>query len=339
MAVTIDETLVNNILSKIANQASNNNLTVDDLLLLAKALDYVKQITDVTNYDDAQQQLVTLTNLVNSADITKQGNVFNAANKLMKFLSDGKYPSGDGSNIFNTTAALPRLYKSGFEISMNSTFPTRKIDIAPGACRSIQDNFDIKLLNTITVDINDTVNDRGGVIANGTFPYIFIISDGTNVKGWIDSSNTAANRPSAYTYYRRIGAINYIDSTNGIRGFIQSRNQILWLSAVNDIDTTDTTYSNQIFTCTSPSNISIAALLGGWVGNNSVNAYPYLYVKPKNCGANFIAIVSANVGGCGVGATPVPITTKDAQLHFTFGGNSNRRGVITNYGFEDYFID
>lgn len=243
-------------------------------------------------------------------------------------------------NLSLSNPPLSTLFKSGLNIYNNLISPNTKLDIYSGSCRSIQDNYNLVLSSIQTLDIT-TTSDRGGALINAAWYRIFLISNGTITKAWmnIETDTSMTNIPSGYTYYRRIGAVQYIDSTSGIRRFTQWMNRFLWASNLNEINTTDTTYTDLVVTLVVPTGISISALLGGQVVNNAVNAYPYLFVRSKNTGANAIAIVSANVGGCGVGATPVPITLKDRQVLFSFGGQSNRNGVVTNFGFEDHFID
>lgn len=265
--------------------------------------------------------------------------VGNNANQILQKTSDNKYPVGDGSNLFNVTSGLQSLFKTGLGLSHNTTTPNTKLDITTGKCRSIQDNYDLVLSSGQTLDITQTT-DRGGSLTNAAWYRVFLISNGTTTKAWmnIETDTSMANLPSGYTYYRRIGVIQYIDSTNGIRRFHTWLNKILWNSSFDEIYTIDTTYTDYVFTLVAPTGISVSALLGAEVGNNAANAYPWLIVRPKNS-QPCIDIASANVGGASVGLTPVPIISKDRQLLFSFSGASNRFGRITNLGFEDYFID
>lgn len=307
-----------------------------DLRLKHSTLDAFKadKIPVDTTYFDNTGSLVTPKSI-----ITQQGNTFNGANQLVKLDSNGKLPAIDISNAINVASGIPSLFKTGLNISNNTTTPNTKIDIATGKCRSIQDNYDLILSSSQTLDITSTT-DRGGSLTSGAFYRVFLISNGTITKTWanIETDTSMANLPSGYTHYRRIGAIQYIDSTSGIRKFTQWMNRVLWTTPFFEVNTTDTTFTDSSLTLVAPNNISIAALLGASVGNNAVNAYPTLSVKSKN-GTTFIDISSGNVGGSSIGTTAIPITSKDKQVLFSFGGQSYRFGKITNYGFEDYFID
>lgn len=115
----------------------------------------------------------------------------------------------------------------GLTYAPNSSSPNTKIDIAPGKAQAVGYSGVIELASTLIKTTGSWAegDDAGGLfsgtVANDTFYHVHLIrkdSDGTIDAGF-DTSPTAANIPSGWTGYRRIGSFRTDGSAN-IKDFV-----------------------------------------------------------------------------------------------------------------------
>ncbi len=274
---------------------------------------------------------------INYTDLSNKPTIPTIPTNISSFTNDSGYLTS--ANISNP---LPILYKSGLAISNNTTSPNTKLDIATGKCRSIQDNYDLILSSSQTLDITQTT-DRGGALTNGAWYRIFLISNGTTTKAWmnIETDTVMANLPSGYTFYRRIGAIQYISSSSGVRPFFMSLNgtQFRYNTVITDYSSVNATNTDLVVVFTYPKNISIAGIIYAQVYNSTGGAYPFLYIRGKPAGGYQSCIYGGNAGWGIEGEKDVDIFGKNATIYITEGGYAARTTTIYNAGFRDYFVD
>ena len=119
-------------------------------------------------------------------------------------------------------------------ILSNGTDSDHDIDIATGICRDTDDNYFMELTSELTKQLDATWaagDDAGGLfsgsIAVDTWYHVFIIrNDSTGaIDGGFDTSVSAANIPSGYTAYRRIGSV-LTDGSSNIIAFHQKSHGI-----------------------------------------------------------------------------------------------------------------
>jgi hypothetical protein len=152
----------------------------------------------------------------------------------------------EGSDVFRVVnifidqdgfSNYPPGFIDGLELS-NGTDATNDIDVAVGACRAENSNFNMDLTSVLTkqIDANWAVGSAAGgfpsglTLTNDTWYHFFLIkrSDTGVVDAGFDTSITAANlltdAGSAYDSYRWIGAVRRETAAN--RLFRQTKNHV-----------------------------------------------------------------------------------------------------------------
>lgn len=138
-----------------------------------------------------------------------------------------RYNSGSGEfDIFQTAASTVTAGLFFGLKTSNAADADHDITIATGQAADSTNTFLMALSSAITKQIDGAwavgTNQPGlftGTVANNTWYYMFIIrkdSDGTIDAGF-DISESAANIPSGYTAFRRVGAVR----TNGSANILQ----------------------------------------------------------------------------------------------------------------------
>ncbi len=128
----------------------------------------------------------------------------------------------------------------------NGTDTANDIDIAAGIARDSANGVNLELTATKTIAI-DAAGANGlftGTVAADTYYHMFTIkkdSDGTIDAGF-DTSVIAANIPSGYTEFRRLGTV-FTDSSAEILQYYQSDDLFMWDDLTNattplDLDST-----------------------------------------------------------------------------------------------------
>lgn len=112
--------------------------------------------------------------------------------------------------VFDINPQFTTGFAQGLSIVNNATTPTTQIDITCDVAaipdtvgRAIRHSTISVTLNAATVGANGI---DAGSLANSTWYYIYLISNGTTVASLLSTSATAPTMPSGYLYKYRIGA-------------------------------------------------------------------------------------------------------------------------------------
>jgi hypothetical protein len=173
----------------------------------------------------------------------------------------------------------------GFTLSNNSSDPNNDIDFGPG--RASVDNsshrYVAKTTSTMTKQLDASWaagNNQGGLFsgskANSTWYHCFVIrkdSDGSIDFGF-DTSVTAANIPSGYSAYRRIGSIR-TDASGNILGFDQWGDEFWWKDPLYTHDTTNPGTSAVLAVMAVPPGLRVEALFNWMHYTPNVNKMIY----------------------------------------------------------------
>ena len=176
--------------------------------------------------------------------------------------------------------ALSQGYINGLLMS-NDSDADHDIAIATGTCRDSADGVNLPLTSILTKQIDAIFaagDDAGGLftgsVTTTTWYHMFVIkkdSDGTIDAGF-DTSVIAANIPSGYTEFRRIGAV-LTDGSSNILAFTQTNDYFRW--AVPTLDHSASISTDTTVTITTP--LGVATIGNGraqGVNNQSVNVRP-----------------------------------------------------------------
>jgi hypothetical protein len=182
--------------------------------------------------------------------------------------------------------SLPRSYLAGLGTSLD-TDTDHDILIAVGETRDSTNVANLILGTAITKQIDATWaagDDAGGLfsgaVANDTTYHIFLIikdSDGT-VDAGFDTSVTAANIPTGYTYYRRIASITSDGSAN-ITDYVQIGDRFMLLFPSGDVGVTNPGDSAVTRTLSVPTGISVLALMVAGIDDTTSAADAYWYLS------------------------------------------------------------
>jgi hypothetical protein len=178
---------------------------------------------------------------------------------------------------------LPRSYLSGLGLT-NDTDADHDISIAVGECRDSTHAVNLILASAMVKQI-DAAWAAGsaagglfsGTVANSTTYHVFLIrkdSDGSIDAGF-DTSITAANIPSGYTNFRRIGSIKTDGSAN-IVGFKQMGDEFLWTSAQPATTTTTLSTTAQLLALEVPLGLKLIALYSAQWGDADGLTFGYI---------------------------------------------------------------
>jgi hypothetical protein len=176
------------------------------------------------------------------------------ANNLVQLDSSAKLPAVDGSQLIGL-ATVPIGYLSGLTLSNNGTDAAHDIDIATGTATDSTGTYALTLASALTKQLDAAWavgNNAGGLfsgsIAGATWYHVFLIrkDSGGSIDAGFDTSVTAANIPTGYTAYRRIGSI-FTNATPNIIAFTQWGSQFSWAACVDEVSlgTLDTTHEDR----------------------------------------------------------------------------------------------
>jgi hypothetical protein len=163
---------------------------------------------------------------------------------------------------------LPRGWLAGLQLSTD-TDTDHDILIAVGECKDAGNTRNLILGTAMTKQIDATWaagDDAGGMftgaVANTTWYHVFLIrkdSDGSIDAGF-DTSVTAANIPTGYTEYRRLGSV-LTDGSANILGFSQVGDEFLWDDPPLDVNITNLGTTAQSLTLSVPPDIQVRAII------------------------------------------------------------------------------
>src|SRR5438132_11696214 len=159
----------------------------------------------------------------------------------------------------------PRSYLAGMGMVTNGT---SSIDIAAGVAKDTGNVTPMVLTATLTKALNAawTVGSAVGGLFTGTATinttyHVFVIkrTDTGVVDGGFDTSVTAANIPSPYSAFRRIGSVRTTTTNANILPFVQDGDYFAWLNAILDVNTTGPGTAGVTPALTVPTGITVYA--------------------------------------------------------------------------------
>lgn len=175
---------------------------------------------------------------------------------------------------------LPLGYKNGINLANNGA---SSIDFSAGIRRSSANSFDMLLSSTMTKLLQSSgawtsgSGNNGlfsGAKANSTWYHCFIIrktSDGSIDAGF-DTSITAANIPSGYVGYRRVGSIK-TDSSGNIMPFDQFGDNFLFKAPPLDMSAVALPTTATNYAISTPPGIKCLAKLFPLISGNESSIY------------------------------------------------------------------
>lgn len=240
-------------------------------------------------------------------------------------IKDGDIPNVPASIVAQIpTLSLPLGHIEGLIVSNNSGDSDHDVDISSGECRDVNNSADIRLLSTITKQINTNWSAGTG---QGGFPstgitlsadtwyraFALLNNDGVTVDAGFDTASNASNLladAADYTQYRQVGWV-LTDASSNIIGFNATLTaggglRVRWDDPPLDLDTSAQSTTAIARALSVPTGIQVEVWLNGYVTNSGGN--PFLYVRspdqndeiPSNTAApmaTIFGVVSASQGG------------------------------------------
>ena len=171
----------------------------------------------------------------------------------------------------NLTNSLPRAYLSGLALSNNTGTPTTHLDIAAGVAQDIGNAGAMTLASVLTKNITASwaVGTGNGGLGSGvtravnTWYHVFLIkrTDTNVVDAYFDTSVSAANIPSPYTLFRRLGSFRTDGTGSGnIIAFFQNGDTFLWDVPVSDFSAANPGTAAVDRTLTVPTGVRVHAI-------------------------------------------------------------------------------
>ncbi len=240
-----------------------------------------------------------------------------------------------------------RGYIDGLVLSNDGGTPLTVLDIAAGQCSDSTNAFGMVLAaftkNCAAAWASGTGN--GGNFAassltNATWYHVFLIrktSDGS-IDAGIDTSITAANIPTGYGTYRRIGSI-LTDGSAHVIAFHQYGDEFYWDTSVLDVNAVSNATTAISYTLSVPSGLKVQAILNASRFCNSGNT-GYIYLSSLDSvdlATSFTACIQSGQFGASATAaeTFAPLrvwTNTTQQIRFradTAGGGTNTNRIRT----------
>ena len=223
----------------------------------------------------------------------------------------------------------PQGHIAGLTLS-NDTDTDHDIAIAAGECADSGHDYLMKLSATLTKQIDaawSAGDDAGGMftgsVANDTWYHVFLIrkdSDGSIDAGF-DTSVSAANIPSGYTAYRRIGSI-LTDGSANILEFMQEGDNFYWRAPVSDYAAAAQNGTpSASLTLTVPTGIQVVARVAVALGSSAGTSRYLLVLNPDMTdlaasSSNYSIQTSDSAAGYSAGQVVQVKTNTSAQLKY-----------------------
>ena len=148
--------------------------------------------------------------------------------------------------IFNNM--WPNNYIDGLQLALNGT-NTQSLSIIVGVAKDSTNTFNMTLASTFYKTLASTFSAGAGssgspngglatgTVAALTWYHVFLIAKDSGVTDiYFDTSVTAANIPSGWTYYRRIGSIKTNASSANILPFTQTGGYFAWQNTLVEVN-------------------------------------------------------------------------------------------------------
>lgn len=257
-----------------------------------------------------------------------------------------KVGDGSGTQRFIPGPAPGVLY--GMGLANNGSDPISDIDFSAGQCADSTNAFYLTLASALTKQLDVAwavgTNQGGlftGAVANTTY-YCFIIMrpDTGVVDAGFDTSLTAANRPGAYTYYRRVGAI--VRSGGTILGFAQNGNRFD-LNDPASVTTSNPGTSAILQALTVPTGLKVLAHINAGLVDSSPNAVRYLLITnpattntTPSSSAFTLPVWDGSANGDFNGTAVDVYTDTSARIRYRLNfSDSNVQVVLISMGWSD----
>lgn len=257
----------------------------------------------------------------------------------------------------NLTNSLPRSYLAGLGTSNNAAATTTKVDIAAGQAQDAGNAGGLILSASTTKDLSAVwaVGSGNGCLGTAvartasTWYHLFVIkrTDTNVVDAYCDTSISAANIPSPYTLFRRIGSIK-TDASQNILAFSQNGDYFRLKASVLDVSLTNPGTALILATLTSvPTGVQVKALVN--LGAFSGSSAPLTYVHDLSANDEAVPVVATTpqVPGASMWVTSASAITGWAQVEImtdttqhigarlAASGANDRLGIVT-LGWTDY---
>lgn len=232
----------------------------------------------------------------------------------------------------------------GCSIANNASDATNDIDFAAGTAVDSTNAF-YMAAPALTKRLDATwvvgTNQGGlfsGSIANTTYHCFIIMRPDTGVvDAGFDTSTTAANRPAAYTYYRRIGSI--LRESAAIVPFVQTGDAFLRVTPVNAVNTNNPGTSAVLAPVGVPLGLKLEPSIAIYSSLVSLGGTRLIITSPDQADiASTTTVLDASISSAST-ATNVGrrlLTDTSARIRYRFENSAADLGIrITSHGWYD----
>lgn len=262
------------------------------------------------------------------------------------------YVKGRGVLNWNGTAYVsydsPPLFRQQGNCSASTTAAT----VQAGRWRAISDQIDIRLATPLTKNLQNTGGWNAGNNQNGLFTgaraantwyHFFVIFDPVNnlVDAGFDTSITAANRPAAYTQYRRVWSV-LTDAGTNIIASAQRGNRTYWTPRRLDVSGTTVNTTETLVTLSVPLGVVVEALVGGTTGGTTNS---YVAVSPPGSTTGDPASLGATTADfalAATGASPMHLnvhTNTSSQIGLVRSSAAAATATVVTLSYNDFLFD
>lgn len=242
---------------------------------------------------------------------------------------------------------MMRNYIAGLTLSNDGTNPNTQIDFAPGVAADSNNAYVMQLSATMVKTLQSSGAFAAGSGNNGLFSgakaastwyHCFLIRNGTTgaIDAGFDTSVAAANIPSGWTAYRRIGSI-LTDSSGNIRAFTQVGGEFLWSTPLRDINATGVATGTQLYAVTVPPGLIVEAVIQGYASCTAGSAAVQINSPGLNdVASNNCPTIQTPTANQAAGAGRIYIRTNASQQIQVNSNQSGNTYSFGAYGWRDY---
>lgn len=168
---------------------------------------------------------------------------------------------------------------NGLVIINNAGTPTTQIDVDASNAIICASNGYCEKTGTVNLTINCATTGANGLdtgsLANNTWYYLYIISDGATVAGLASTSSTSPTLPSGYVYRYRVGAMRTGGSATFLR-IRQNGNEGFYVpvsgSTLTDFPTAASGSTGSAITAVTVKNVTLPATANRYIGTLKQNS-------------------------------------------------------------------
>lgn len=238
---------------------------------------------------------------------------------------------------------------SQFTATNNSGTPNSQIDITAGQAVMVDTNGYSKFASSVSLTINAATTGANGLdagsLANSTWYYEYLISNGTLTRGLLSTSATAPTMPSGYTYKVLVGEMR----TGGAATFFRTRQlgryvrfQVTAGGTTTALPLLVTPANSQTrtavawATCAPPSTVAVSLVMTVGASTNA------LLVMAPNNDAGYAATFSTSAPPTFFGQEdstvaskmqiPLELLPESSNFYYSSGSAANANDSINCYG-------